>query len=165
VKLPQFKKLFLLLLHFLREYSRWWSLCEYLGSISPTFYAQLLRAQITKAWKIQSSCQSFWRFWEKRLVVERWWNRSQLDLIIRGLLSANSLICKCQICLKCQISSQNVSFICEFSIGGPKYWDLSTANKEAYPYNNTAWCWYSGTPSENPVKIWSDQKYVLKLLF
>jgi len=25
-------------------------------------------------------------------------------------------------------------FICEFSIRGPKYWDISTANNEAYLY-------------------------------
>ena len=40
--------------------------CNYLGLISPTFYEQLLRAQIPKA---QQSCltwQSFLRFWDLR---------------------------------------------------------------------------------------------------
>jgi hypothetical protein len=35
-----------------------------LASILPTFNAQLLRAQIPKAQKIQSSCQSFLGFWD-----------------------------------------------------------------------------------------------------
>jgi len=34
-----------------------------LGLIPPTFYAQLLPAQIPKAQKIQPSCQSFCAFW------------------------------------------------------------------------------------------------------
>jgi len=35
-----------------------------MGSISPTFYAQILPAQIPKVQKIQSSRQSVFRFWD-----------------------------------------------------------------------------------------------------
>ncbi len=48
-----------------------------LGPISLTFYTHLLCAQITKAWKRQSSCQSFFRFWDlhmQKLLLEHWWN-------------------------------------------------------------------------------------------
>jgi hypothetical protein len=48
-----------------------------LGSISPTFYEQLLHTQINKAQKRQSSCQSFLCFQDlpaQKLFVEHWWN-------------------------------------------------------------------------------------------
>jgi len=48
-----------------------------LGSILSMFYKQLLHAQIPKAQKWQSSCQSFihfWELWVQKLLIECWWN-------------------------------------------------------------------------------------------
>ncbi len=52
------------------------------GSISSTFYYQLLRVKILKE-KTQSSCQSFLCFWDlcmEKLFVERWWNWPHLSI-------------------------------------------------------------------------------------
>ncbi len=51
------------------------------GSISSTFYEQLLCMQIPKAQKRQSSWQSFLRFWNlcvQKLLIEHWWNWPQV---------------------------------------------------------------------------------------
>ncbi len=53
------------------------------GSISSTIYKQLLHEKIPKVQKRQSSCQSFWPFWDlhvKKLLIEHSWNWSQASL-------------------------------------------------------------------------------------
>jgi len=53
-----------------------WSLSN-MGSISSTFYEELVRVQITKAQKRQSSCQSLLCIWDlfvQKLLAECWWN-------------------------------------------------------------------------------------------
>ncbi len=56
----------------------WWNWHQ--GSISSTFYEQLLCMQTPKVQKRQSSCQSFFHFCDLRtqkLLVEHWWNWHQ----------------------------------------------------------------------------------------
>ena len=73
------------------------SLLLNLGSISSTFYEQLLRSQIPKAPKSCLTWLSFLRFWDLRvqkLPVERWWNWPLLThylLDILGHLNLESL--------------------------------------------------------------------------
>jgi len=83
--------------------------------ISPTIYAQLLNAQIPKAQKIQSSCQSFLRFLDLgsvKLCLKCWWNwpqTSQVEVYCKNMATVGRVFQQLHVTKSTSITLQFIS--------------------------------------------------------